>query len=127
MPRMPRNTARVSWVRSCIITDAVLTATQLRRSHTAFAPPALTVANLRKQYGSVAALDEVSFTVGRGEIVGLLGPNGAGKTTTINMILGVLEPTGGRVVIDEIDIAKDRARRSSARILPPSTPRSRET
>jgi ABC-2 type transport system ATP-binding protein len=72
-------------------------------------PPALMVANLRKQYGSVAAVDDVSFTVQRGEIVGLLGPNGAGKTTTINMILGVLEPTSGRVVIDEIDIAKNRA------------------
>jgi ABC-2 type transport system ATP-binding protein len=73
------------------------------------APPALTVANLRKLYGTVAAVEDVSFTVGRGEIVGLLGPNGAGKTTTINMILGVLEPTSGRVVIDEIDIAKNRA------------------
>jgi ABC-2 type transport system ATP-binding protein len=72
--------------------------------------PALVVANLRKQYASVTALDDVSFTVGRGEIVGLLGPNGAGKTTTINMILGVLEPTGGSVTIDDVDIAKDRAR-----------------
>jgi ABC-2 type transport system ATP-binding protein len=72
--------------------------------------PALRVERLRKEYGSVTALEEVSFSVGRGEIVGLLGPNGAGKTTTINMILGVLEPTAGRVIIDEIDIAKDRAR-----------------
>jgi ABC-2 type transport system ATP-binding protein len=72
--------------------------------------PALVVANLRKKYASVTALDDVSFTVGRGEIVGLLGPNGAGKTTTINMILGVLEPTGGSVAIDDVDIAKDRAR-----------------
>jgi ABC-2 type transport system ATP-binding protein len=73
-------------------------------------PPALQVVNLRKRYGAVTALDDVSFTVNRGEIVGLLGPNGAGKTTTINMILGVLEPTSGRVSIGEIDIAKDRAR-----------------
>ena len=72
--------------------------------------PALVVANLRKKYASVTALDDVSFTVGRGEIVGLLGPNGAGKTTTINLILGVLEPTGGSVAIDDVDIAKDRAR-----------------
>jgi ABC-2 type transport system ATP-binding protein len=42
--------------------------------------------------------------------VGLLGPNGAGKTTTINMILGVLEPTGGRVTIDQVDVVRDRAR-----------------
>jgi ABC-2 type transport system ATP-binding protein len=72
--------------------------------------PALVVAKLRKKYASVIALDDVSFTVGRGEIVGLLGPNGAGKTTTINMILGVLEPTGGSVTIDDVNIAKDRAR-----------------
>ena len=65
--------------------------------------------NLRKRYANITAVDDVSFTVNRGEIVGLLGPNGAGKTTTINMVLGVLEPTGGRVIIDEIDIAKNRA------------------
>jgi ABC-2 type transport system ATP-binding protein len=72
--------------------------------------PALAVARLRKQYAGVTAVDDVSFTVARGEIVGLLGPNGAGKTTTINMILGVLEPTAGSVTIDDVDIAKDRAR-----------------
>jgi ABC-2 type transport system ATP-binding protein len=71
--------------------------------------PALRVENLRKEYAHVTALDDVSFAVGRGEIVGLLGPNGAGKTTTINVILGVLEPTAGRVTIDGIDIAKERA------------------
>jgi ABC-2 type transport system ATP-binding protein len=72
--------------------------------------PALVVSKLRKQYASVTALAGVSFTVGRGEIVGLLGPNGAGKTTTINMILGVLEPTAGSITIDGIEIAKERAR-----------------
>ena len=71
--------------------------------------PALRVVNLRKRYANITAVDDVSFTVKRGEIVGLLGPNGAGKTTTINMVLGVLEPTGGYVAIDEIDIAKNRA------------------
>jgi ABC-2 type transport system ATP-binding protein len=71
--------------------------------------PALRIAGLTKRYASVTALDDVSFTVGRGEIVGLLGPNGAGKTTTINVILGVLEPTAGEVAIDSIDIAKARA------------------
>jgi ABC-2 type transport system ATP-binding protein len=67
------------------------------------------VISLRKRYAHITAVDDVSFTVNRGEIVGLLGPNGAGKTTTINMVLGVLEPSGGRVTIDEIDIAKNRA------------------
>jgi len=72
--------------------------------------PALRVSRLHKVYGSVIALDDVSFTVGRGEVVGLLGPNGAGKTTTINMVLGVLAATTGSVEIGGIDIAKQRAR-----------------
>jgi ABC-2 type transport system ATP-binding protein len=71
---------------------------------------ALRAAHLRKVYGRVTALDDVSFTVKRGEIVGLLGPNGAGKTTTINMVLGVLAATTGRVEIGGIDISKHRAR-----------------
>jgi ABC-2 type transport system ATP-binding protein len=74
------------------------------------ARPALEVVKLHKRYAGVTALEEVSFSVGRGEIVGLLGPNGAGKTTTINVMLGVLEPTGGRVAIDGIDVASERAR-----------------
>src|ERR1700733_2068727 len=72
--------------------------------------PALLATHLRKVYGSLTALDDVSFTVSRGEIVGLLGPNGAGKTTTINMVLGVLAATGGSVEIDGIDISKRRER-----------------
>jgi ABC-2 type transport system ATP-binding protein len=68
----------------------------------------LAVHDLRKNYGETAAVDGVSFSVDRGEIVGLLGPNGAGKTTTINMILGVLEPTAGRIEIDGMDLATRR-------------------
>src|SRR6267378_1911226 len=71
---------------------------------------ALRATHLRKVYGSVTALDDISFTVNRGEIVGLLGPNGAGKTTTINMVLGVLAATSGSVEIDGIDISRQRAR-----------------
>jgi ABC-2 type transport system ATP-binding protein len=71
---------------------------------------ALRASRLRKAYGSVTAVDDVSFTVNRGEIVGLLGPNGAGKTTTINMVLGVLAATTGSIEIDGIDISKQRAR-----------------
>ncbi len=70
----------------------------------------LAIENLGKKYGDITAVDGISFTVARGEIVGLLGPNGAGKTTTINMILGVLEPTSGRVLIEDIDLAKHRSR-----------------
>jgi ABC-2 type transport system ATP-binding protein len=71
---------------------------------------ALRVDKLHKQYANVTALDEVSFAVQRGEIVGLLGPNGAGKTTTINIVLGVLRASAGSVEIDGIDIAQQRAR-----------------
>jgi ABC-2 type transport system ATP-binding protein len=70
----------------------------------------LRVQNLRKTYGALTAVDGVSFTVGRNEIVGLLGPNGAGKTTIINMVLGVLEPTAGAIRIEDIDIAKQRTK-----------------
>jgi ABC-2 type transport system ATP-binding protein len=70
----------------------------------------LSVTNLCKCYGAIVAVDDLSFTVGRHEIVGLLGPNGAGKTTTINMILGVLAPDSGSVEIESVDIAVNRSR-----------------
>lgn len=72
-------------------------------------PSVLSVLDLRKTYGDAVAVDGISFEVGRNEIVGLLGPNGAGKTTTINMVLGVLAPSAGRIVIEGVDIADDRA------------------
>jgi ABC-2 type transport system ATP-binding protein len=68
----------------------------------------LSVTSLRKRYATMTAVDDLSFSVGPGEIVGLLGPNGAGKTTTINMILGVLAPTAGSIRIDGRDLARDR-------------------
>ena len=69
----------------------------------------LSVRQLRKQYGATVAVDGISFEVERNEIVGLLGPNGAGKTTTINMILGVLEPTSGSILVDNLDISARRS------------------
>jgi ABC-2 type transport system ATP-binding protein len=78
--------------------------------HTMSDRVALRATHLRKVYGGVTALDDVSFTVNSGEIVGLLGPNGAGKTTTINMVLGVLAATSGSIEIDGIDISRERAR-----------------
>jgi ABC-2 type transport system ATP-binding protein len=68
----------------------------------------LSVSSLRKVYGEMLAVDDLSFSIDPGEIVGLLGPNGAGKTTTINMILGVLEPSEGRIRIEQHDLASDR-------------------
>jgi ABC-2 type transport system ATP-binding protein len=85
---------------------------KLEAEEPAAAEPAaiLQVDRLCKSYGPSHAVDGVSFTVGPGEIVGLLGPNGAGKTTTINMILGVLEPTAGRIEILGVDLRTDRSR-----------------
>ncbi|MGA8705720.1 MAG: ABC transporter ATP-binding protein [Steroidobacteraceae bacterium] len=70
---------------------------------------ALKASGLCKRYGAVCAVDEVSFQVQHGEIVGLLGPNGAGKTTTINMVLGILQPSAGRIEIEGIDIGRQRS------------------
>lgn len=66
------------------------------------------VKNLSKNYDGFEAVDDVSFNIQAGEILGLLGPNGAGKTTTINMILGILEPTNGEINIFGKDLKKDR-------------------
>jgi ABC-2 type transport system ATP-binding protein len=70
----------------------------------------LSVSNLRKQYGALVAVNDISFDVHRNEIVGLLGPNGAGKTTTINMILGVLEPDSGTISIEGLNLSAQRSR-----------------
>ena len=59
---------------------------------------------LRKTFGPIVAVDEVSFTVGRGEVLGFLGPNGAGKSTTMKMITGFLTPTGGAVKVNGFDM-----------------------
>ncbi len=65
------------------------------------------VENLGKVYGSTKAVDGITFTISRGEIVGLLGPNGAGKTTTMRMVTGFLQPTTGSIKIDGQDIGED--------------------
>jgi ABC-2 type transport system ATP-binding protein len=60
---------------------------------------------LVKSYGSLRAVDGVSFTVAKGELYGLLGPNGAGKTTIMSMLSGLLAPDEGRVLFDGVDLA----------------------
>ena len=62
------------------------------------------IKNLVKRYGNKLAVDHISFTVNKGEILGLLGPNGAGKSTTMNILTGYLSATGGEAVIDGFDI-----------------------
>ncbi|MCQ2417535.1 MAG: ABC transporter ATP-binding protein [Oscillospiraceae bacterium] len=65
------------------------------------------IKNLTKFYGSHAAVQDISFTVGDHEVLGFLGPNGAGKSTTMNMITGCLPSTSGTVLVDGHDITKE--------------------
>jgi ABC-2 type transport system ATP-binding protein len=67
----------------------------------------LDVRALTKRYGGLLAVDKVSFTVGRGEVVGYLGPNGSGKTTTAKMITGLLEASSGAVFFEGRDVTRD--------------------
>jgi len=68
----------------------------------------LEIINLSKTYNSKEAVRNISFRVNENEIIGILGPNGCGKTTTIGMILGLLKPTNGQVLINGIEIEKQR-------------------
>src|SRR5215470_5293993 len=70
--------------------------------------PSIEVRHLRKVYGEVVAVDDLSFTVAPGAVLGLLGGNGAGKTTTIAMLLGLLEPTAGDIHVLGIDMKRRR-------------------
>jgi ABC-2 type transport system ATP-binding protein len=71
---------------------------------------AIDVSNLTKRYDANVALQDISFQVQPGEIMGFLGPNGAGKTTTLRILTGMLAPTEGRVRIDGLDVAADPLR-----------------
>ncbi|MFQ5653690.1 MAG: ATP-binding cassette domain-containing protein, partial [Planctomycetota bacterium] len=82
-------------------------------------PPVIESEGLRKEFGSIVAIDDVSFTVEGGELFGLLGPNGAGKSTTIGCISGLLVPTTGRVRLLGRDAIRDgKAARESLGVVP---------
>jgi ABC-2 type transport system ATP-binding protein len=70
--------------------------------------PSINVRHLRKVYGEIVAVDDLTFTVQPGTVLGLLGGNGAGKTTTIAMLLGLLEPTAGQIEVLGVDMLKRR-------------------
>lgn len=81
------------------------------------------VNNLRKQFGQKLAVDGVSFTVAKGEVLGFLGPNGAGKSTTMRMLTGYLTPTDGSVKIGQHDMATSPvAAKSYIGYLPENAP-----
>ena len=81
------------------------------------------VKNVTKKYGKFKAVDDISFTVKDGEVVGFLGPNGAGKSTTMNMITGFIEPTEGTIIVNGYDIMK-KTKKAKKQIgyMPESTP-----
>ena len=60
--------------------------------------PLLETRNLERRFGGLLAVKDLSFSVGRGEILGIIGPNGAGKTTVINLVAGIIPPTGGQIL-----------------------------
>ncbi len=74
------------------------------------AVPAIAVEQLTKAFGRLVVVDDISFSVAPGEIVGFLGPNGAGKTTTLAMLLGLLRPTRGRVRVLGLPMPQARQR-----------------
>jgi ABC-2 type transport system ATP-binding protein len=81
------------------------------------------VKNLTKKFGANTILDNISFTVKTGEILGFLGPNGAGKSTTMKIITSFWTPTNGSVIIDGIDVAEDSiATRTKLGYLPETVP-----
>ena len=83
-------------------------------------PPILSVQNLSKTYASgLSALSDIDLEIARGEIFALLGPNGAGKSTLINIICGIVTPSGGTVTVDGHDIQRDyRAARAMIGLVP---------
>jgi ABC-2 type transport system ATP-binding protein len=70
--------------------------------------PVLQVTNLRKRFGEFTAVDDISFAIKPGEILGLLGPNGAGKTTTMHMLLDLITPTAGSIQMFGMELATHR-------------------
>ena len=75
--------------------------------------------HLRKRFGEVVAVEDVSFEAPDGAITGLLGPNGAGKTTSLRMLYSLVEPDGGRATVDGIDVReRPNAARARLGVLP---------
>jgi ABC-2 type transport system ATP-binding protein len=86
------------------------TMTRTREPTEAAGRPVVEIAHLRKTYGSLVAVDDISFTVAEGEIFGILGPNGAGKTTTVECAVGLRSPDSGTIRLMGLDPQADRDR-----------------
>ena len=82
----------------------------------------IVVEGLKKVYGEVMAVQDLSFSVGVGEILGLVGPNGAGKTTTLRSLAGIIPPTAGRIQIAGHDLAREPLAAKSVLAFVPDEP-----
>jgi ABC-2 type transport system ATP-binding protein len=82
----------------------------------------ITVTNLTKIYGTKPAVDNISFSVAPGEVVGFLGPNGAGKSTTMKIMTGYLPPTEGSVTVCDQEVSRQRSVRKTIGYLPEHNP-----
>ena len=81
------------------------------------------VKHVTKKYGNFIAVDDINFTINNNEVVGFLGPNGAGKSTTMNMITGYIEPTSGKIIVNDYDVSKDPKKvKRQIGYMPESTP-----
>lgn len=81
------------------------------------------VKHVTKKYGNFTAVDDINFTIKDNEIIGFLGPNGAGKSTTMNMITGYIEPTNGKIIVNDYDISKEPKKvKRQIGYMPESTP-----
>ena len=76
--------------------------------------PVVQVENLYRFYGSRCAVQDLTFSLAKGEVLGLLGPNGAGKTSTLQMLAGNLAPSGGRILIDGVDLLDEPLKAKAA-------------
>src|SRR4029079_5454419 len=79
----------------------------------------IAVENLHKRFGTVTAVDGVTFTARDGAVTGLLGPNGAGKTTTLRMLYALMRPDSGRIRVDDVDaVAEPQRAQARLGVLP---------
>ncbi|MBX6332083.1 MAG: ATP-binding cassette domain-containing protein [Gemmatimonadaceae bacterium] len=85
--------------------------------------PLLSLERVTKRFNGIAAVDDVSFTIDRGQVVGFLGPNGAGKSTTMRMITQYFEPDAGHITMDDVPLAQaGRAAKARIGFLPENNP-----
>src|SRR6202035_6038944 len=87
---------------------SIIVISVFRSREAAMGLPAVQITHLRKTYGTLVAVDDVSLSVAEGEIFGILGPNGAGKTTTVECAIGLRTPDSGRVRLMGLDPQADR-------------------